>query len=253
MKTTETQDFFITGTDTDAGKTIVTAGLLRFLQHHNVNCTGMKPIQTGCEKQDGTFSTPDFDVYRQALKRDFSTDELELMVPYRYEPPCSPHLAAEQSGITPSLDVIEDHYRQLSRRYDSVLVEGAGGILVPLDGSHSMLDLVKQLAIPVIIVVDNKLGMINHSLLTVEVLRSHGVNMGGYVLTNTSLAQGEVSEMIRRNNRQTIEAFGNIPVLAEIPYIDGFDTAKESCWQQVDQALDTPELKACFSPGTANE
>jgi len=133
------------------------------------------------------------------------------MAPYCFKPACSPHLAAKLAGTRISLKRIEIAYRRLSRKYDGIIVEGAGGVLVPLNAKETMLDLMVRLQLPVLLVARPGLGTINHTLLSLRVLAEAKLKVLGVVLNQTSPGRwGQIEE----DNRRTIERMGNVKVLA---------------------------------------
>ena len=140
---------------------------------------GMKPIASGCEvNQQGEWMNEDV----RALQRVSNvTVPIEFINPYRFLPAIAPHIAAEQSGMTINLEVIKNAYQQLTTVAEVVIVEGAGGFMVPLNQTQTLADLALQLNIPIILVVGIKLGCINHALLTVEALQARGLVLAGWV------------------------------------------------------------------------
>lgn len=202
---------FITGTDTDVGKTALTGLLLAALLEQGADAVPMKPVQTGCE--DG--QVPDLDFYERVTGRRFGNHALHA--PYLYEPACSPHLAAEMAGRPIDLGRIVDSYEKLQASHETVLVEGAGGIMVPLNESEMMLDLMKALNLPVLLAARPGLGTINHTLLSLEVLRQSGLDVLGVVIVESFAG---AHDFIEADNRAAIEKYGEIPVLATIPYVE---------------------------------
>ena len=171
--------YFITGTDTDAGKTAVTASLGKHMGSLlNDRLVLIKPVQTGCLKQpDGSWLAPDEAVYAELGCRGKAL--------FRYEPPCSPHLAASLAGDTLSVAALAEAVRGAVPEGDAVLVEGAGGCQVPLSDGENMMDLMLALGLPVILVTANRLGCINHALLSLEALQSRGLRCAGVILNRT--------------------------------------------------------------------
>ena len=172
------QAFFITGTDTGVGKTYVACKLIRdhVAQGHRV--IGMKPVAAGCDLVNGQWVNDD--VLRLEEASNVKAPR-ELVNPYSFKEAVAPHIAAENAGIEINTDVIKQAFQALSKLADIVIVEGAGGFLVPLNDQQSMADLPAALDIPVILVVGMRLGCINHSLLTVEAIKMRGLNLHGWV------------------------------------------------------------------------
>jgi dethiobiotin synthase len=189
-------DLFITGTDTGVGKTLLSALLVAALRRKY-----WKPIQTGaCEETD-----------RQTVMRvaDVSEDNTYREA-YIFDPPVSPHLAAEQQGI----EIDFERIRRPSSA-SALIIEGAGGLLVPINSKQLMLDLIMYLKTPVVIASRTTLGTINHSLLSVAAARNAGLDIRGVVMIGH-----ENSE-----NSRTIERYGNVPVIGSIPWLDRMDRA----------------------------
>lgn len=176
------QGVLITGTGTDIGKTLVTAALLRALTNKGTVSYGLKVIQTGCERdRRGQLIAPDVERYKEACPKG------EHSVLWRFEPACSPHLAARQSEVSLSAaqvaQAIQDKIDTLAPR-GFACVEGSGGIMVPINEQETFLDIFALLALPAIIVCPNHLGSINHTLLTAHALKAKGIPLLGFVLTS---------------------------------------------------------------------
>ena len=214
---------FVTGTGTDVGKTVVSALLLAELRNRGVDAAPMKPAQTGCVKKvtdnpNGgglPFSVPDLDYSLAMAAMEVNDETYRNMAPYTFEPACSPHLAAEMAGGEIDLSEIVAAARTLSNAYGFLLAEGAGGVLVPLNDRETMLDLMRALRLPALLVASAGLGTINHTLLSIRALRSGGVELAGVVLATAT--PGEPG-FIERDNPRAIERFGKVPVLGTLPY-----------------------------------
>ena len=177
---------FVTGTDTGIGKTYVARLLLEGfagLQVSTYVSTYMKPVQTGCIRDAaGNLTAPDFDYVMK--NGAVMTAEFDDHVPYRFEPACSPHLAAALAGVTISLEHIRENYSRVSDKKSITIVEGAGGVLTPLSETTTMIDLMLHLRLPVVLVTSPRVGTINHSLLTLEALAKRGIEPSGVVVNN---------------------------------------------------------------------
>jgi dethiobiotin synthetase len=206
---------FITGTDTEVGKTIVSAAIILALRKAGVDAVYMKPVQTGCRKRGRQLIASDLETVCKLAGIHPSAKEKQLMAPCRFARTCSPHLAAGLEKRTIRLSRIMQSFSTLKRRHGFVVVEGAGGILVPLSEKHTMLDLMRVLALPVIIVARPGLGTINHTLLTIRELRRAGVQIRGIIL---SYAVKASKTYIENDNRRMIEKLGRVRVIAELPY-----------------------------------
>jgi dethiobiotin synthetase len=173
---------FITGTDTDIGKTYAARVIADgFATWQTV--TYMKPVQTGCVRNAaGTLTAPDFDYVMQG--KAIMSAELDDHVPYRFEPACSPHCAASRAGVMISVEHIREKFNRVSKNMAVTIVEGAGGVLTPLSETTSMLDLIEHLRLPVVVVTSPRIGTLNHTLLTFEALVKRGIEPAGLVVNN---------------------------------------------------------------------
>jgi dethiobiotin synthetase len=204
------KSLFITGTDTGVGKTFVTAGILSHLRRRGVNCIPAKPFQTGCVNGN----CPDLEFALETAGISVSEEQKSLLCPWRFEPACSPHLAAELFGVR--LDPLEAarNLRSLDTRYETVIAEGAGGILVPLGKGLTMLDLMAELGWPVVLVSANRLGTINHTLLSIRCLEAAGIRPAGVIFTLPEPGD----PLIERDNIITVEKHGAVRILGLIPH-----------------------------------
>lgn len=208
---------FVTGTDTGVGKTLVAGGLAAVLREKGINVGVMKPVESGCRREGKTLIAEDALFLR---KISGSRDDLELVNPYALEHPLAPALAAEREGVDIRLEVIQKAYLTLASRHDLVIVEGAGGMLVPLTSDRLMVDLVKLLGgLPVLIVTRAMLGTLNHTLLSLYYARNEGINVLGIVMDHTSPQQGLAESL----SPKAIERWGNAPFLGGMPYLSKRD------------------------------
>jgi dethiobiotin synthetase len=202
---------FVTGTDTGVGKTLVSAALLHALAACHKRVVGMKPVAAGVVRCMGeSWASEDALALRAA-----STCKVppELDNPILLPDALSPHIAAERAGVRISVDHLVACYRELARRADAVVVEGAGGFHVPLSFETTGADLAQALALPVVLVVGLRLGCLNHAQLTVEAIRARGLALAGWVANRiepTMQAQEENIAWLR----QQLAA----PLLADIPH-----------------------------------
>ena len=227
---------FVTGTDTGVGKTVVTAGLTRILRAAGLDAAPMKPVQTGCVSTGESLSAPDLEFALCAAGLAPDPSEKHLMCPYCYEPACSPHLAGRLAGHDPQVDKIVEAARRLGRRRQVVIAEGAGGVLVPLNERETMLDLMRQLHWPVVLVARGALGTINHTLLSLRALRGADVDVLGVVFNDDTLVARDV---VRQDNPLAVATFGRVDVLGGIPYLGelGADEVADATWRTFDKNL----------------
>ncbi len=202
--------FFITGTDTDVGKTIATTLIAAYFKKQGKNVIPYKPIQSGALEDGANLVAPDIQLYRLAFP---ALNEEEANT-YLLKTPSSPYLASREDGVNILPAKIVQHFRVLEQKYDMVLVEGAGGLIVPIqDNGYNMIDLIKELSIPAILVARAGLGTINHTVLSVMAMRDAGIPIGGIILNQ--LTQGDSS--IEQDNKRMIEYLTNIPIIGMIP------------------------------------
>lgn len=167
---------FVTGTDTGVGKTLVAVAILRALAGSGKRAVGMKPVSAGLAA-DGS-ANPDVAALLAAGNVDAPLPDRN---PFAFAPAMAPHLAAAEAGTTIELAVIAAAYARLAAHSDYVVVEGAGGALVPLDATHDMLDIAARLRLPVLLVVGMRLGCLNHALLSAAAIRARGLELAGWV------------------------------------------------------------------------
>ena len=165
---------FVTGTDTGVGKTLVSAGLIRLFSEDGIKVAGMKPVASGCELTDQGLRNEDAIMIMQESNVEL---DYELINPYAFEPPVSPHFAANESNQEIKLDHIVDRFTAISAQADMVIVEGVGGWQVPLSDDQDISDLAEKLYLPVILVVGLRLGCINHALLSANAIRQKGLSL----------------------------------------------------------------------------
>lgn len=172
------QGFFVTGTDTGVGKTLVSAALVHHYALKGLRSAGMKPVAAGCELKDGRWLSEDVAMLCAASNVVLPH---EVVNPYAFEPPVAPHIAAEQSGITIELPVILDVFEKAKAEVDALIVEGVGGFRVPLNDRDDTADLAEALGLPVILVVGMRLGCLSHALLTAESIQARGLKLAGWI------------------------------------------------------------------------
>jgi len=170
--------FFITGTDTGVGKTLICCALLHGFAALDKSVIGMKPVAAGAVRDARGLINDDVALLRAASNVEAP---LALVNSYCFEPPIAPHLAAEQAGAVIELQLILDAYRNLSSAADIVIVEGVGGFCVPLNSDEDSADLAQRLGLPVILVVGLRLGCLNHALLTAQSIRARGLTLAGWI------------------------------------------------------------------------
>jgi dethiobiotin synthetase len=182
---------FVTGTDTGVGKTCVAALLLAGLRNAGVVAIGMKPVAAGIDS--GAAVNADVAVLAAADGADMPLHDRN---PYAFAAAIAPHLAARDAGTTIDLAVIEAAYRRLAGRAEVVVVEGAGGALVPLHPGADMLDIAARLAIPVLLVVGVRLGCLNHAALTLQAIRARRLEFAGWIANRIDPAMARADDNV---------------------------------------------------------
>lgn len=206
---------FVTGTDTEVGKTRISVGLIHKLIKQGYKVAGMKPIASGCELTDQGLRNEDALALMAASNVDLP---YELVNPYAFEPAIAPHIAAKQVGVEIDLERIQQNYDRIQQQVDIVVVEGAGGWLVPLNQTHTMADLAKQLGLDVALVVGIRLGCINHALLSVAAIQQSGLQLKGWVANNLE-SSPQADEMVETLTQHIqIKPLGIVPRLTESMY-----------------------------------
>ncbi len=203
---------FITGTDTGVGKTYVASGIAHLLRTQGVNVGVMKPVETGCPIRSGSLMPADSIRLARAAG---APDPLMLINPYRFRKPLAPSVAAEFEGKKIQARRIMNAYRTLVRRHDFMIIEGAGGIMVPLSRTYLYLDLAQAIGLPVVVVARPGLGTINHTLLTIGALKERGISIAGVVVNYSDKRKPGTAE---ETSPRVIEKISRVPVLGIVPY-----------------------------------
>jgi dethiobiotin synthetase len=204
---------FITGTDTGVGKTFIGCALAALLKDLGYRVGVMKPVETGCVERDGKLFPDDAAQLKEASGCDFP---LEKICSYRLREPLAPSVAADREGARIDIDQLINGYKELSSSHDITLVEGAGGLMVPLLPSYTYADLASVLKLPVLVVAANRLGAINHILLTLEHASCKSLNVLGYVLNQIESQPSLAAE----TNREALSSLTGVRCAGEFPYFD---------------------------------
>ncbi len=219
--------FFVTGTDTGVGKTLVTSALLTGLRARELSIGAMKPIATGAiiDRSDSGPSllvSEDTELLYRAMGGEVP---YPLITPCAFSLPASPHLAAQDAGTIIREETILLTFREMQKRYPVLIVEGVGGWLVPLREDWLVADLAECLNLPVIVVARSGLGTLNHTLLTLQSIRSQNVPVAGVVFSQSTEPEdpSETWSRIEKDNMAMIQCLGSVPVLGAIPYLSGLD------------------------------
>jgi dethiobiotin synthetase len=203
--------FFVTGTDTGVGKTLVACALLHAFAARGYKAVGMKPVASGAEPAANGPVNGDVELLIAAGNVDAPRAQVN---PYRFAPPIAPHIAAQQAGVRIELKRIERAFHALAARAQVVVVEGIGGFNVPLGPGTDATQLAARLALPVVLVVGLRLGCLNHALLTAEAITARGLKLAGWVANHIEQEMAAATE-----NVQTLEERITAPLLARIAFV----------------------------------
>ncbi len=206
----------VAGTDTGVGKTELACGLAKAFFKKGIKVGVFKPVETGCREEQGELIAADG---LRLLQASGAKIPMEQVVPYRFALPAAPLAASRAEGREVLFEKLYQVFDELAGEFELMIVEGAGGALVPVNENFLFADLIKPMHLPVLVVAENKLGAINQTLLTIESLRSRGLELLGIVLNQTR--RGGVSEEIL--NPELIERFGKVKVLCRIGYLEEKD------------------------------
>lgn len=204
--------FFVTGTDTEVGKTLVSGALILKLREADLQAIGFKPVVAGTYV-DSSSQTLNEDLETLRIASGLNSNELSLC-PYVLDSAAAPHLAAQKNGMHIDATIILDALNTLNQQFNSVVVEGAGGFLVPLNEQEDLGDLAQAMDLPVILVVGMRLGCINHALLTCEAIQSRQLTIAGWVANTTTQEMPLLEENIQSLKDRIFAPFlGLIPSL----------------------------------------
>lgn len=201
---------FVTGTDTEIGKTLVSAAILHALVKTGVRACGMKPVAAGAELRDGQLHNDDADMLRAAGNVSLP---VAITTPYLLREPAAPHIAAALEGVTIDLVPIIAAYAEISAASDAMVVEGVGGFRVPLNDTTDTADLAVALDLPVILVVGMRLGCISHALLTAEAITARGLVIAGWVANEIGPMQFADENIVALAQRIPAPFLGRVPHL----------------------------------------
>jgi len=207
---------FITATDTEVGKTVIAGAIAHYFFRQGARVGVSKPVASGCVWRREGLVSEDAEFLASCADARFP---LDLICPQRYKEPLAPAVAAERAGQPLDWGAIDGSLRIMCAESDVMIVEGVGGILVPLDEKHTTLDLARWLGLPAVIVARAGLGTINHTLMTLEILRRAKVPIAGVVINRYPAESASIAE---ESNPRYIEKWGKVPVLAIVPEVAGF-------------------------------
>jgi len=236
------QGFFITGTDTGVGKTVVTACLLSLYRKHRLNVGVMKPIETGVDPECSSSANSDAKFLMEIAQ---CSDPLPHVCPVRLKTAASPYQAAKMENRSIDLDSIIETFGLLADKYENLLVEGVGGLLVPIQSNYLVCDLIRDLGLPLLVVSRNALGTLNHTLLTLRAAQWEGISVRGVIL-NRMEPGGK--DAIEEGHAGIITELSGVPVLGEIPFLGNISEKSFTgdLLDRLEESLDFSELMPPF-------
>ncbi len=206
---------FVTGIGTGVGKTVIAGAIAASMKAHGLDIGVMKPVASGAKEIDGRLVSEDAMYLKKIID---STDDDELVSPILLKPPIAPTIAASKIGVPIDINKILKAYEELTNRHDFVVVEGVGGLMVPIDDTLFVADLVRKMDLSLVIVSSDYLGTINHTLLTVEYAKSRNIRIKGIVINMLKDGDDFIKE---------IEKYSSIPILGTIPFNE--NVSVENC------------------------
>lgn len=231
---------FITGTDTGVGKTIVTAALAATLRAEGLNAGVWKPVQSGSLLGGGATDA------ERLLQSTGICERPEAVAPFTFEAPLTPMLAAKQAGVTLTLKEVIAAGEPLTKRYKALLIEGAGGVAVPLTDDALVIDLISALHIPVLIVARSGLGTINHTLLTASFLQQRGIPIVGIIMNDSECVE-PLEDPSAASNAELIERYsGGLKVLGHFPRLHD-EANTETLIHSVRRTIQLGPIRQAFS------
>jgi dethiobiotin synthetase len=197
---------FVTGNDTGIGKTLISALIAKYFLDQGQKTITQKWIQTGAKP-----GKTDIDFHRKAMGQESVAEEIKgWQMPYAFKCACAPHLAAKEEKVVINKDKIIKAYRHLEKAYDKVVIEGVGGLLVPINNKELVIDLVSLLKIPVLVVIENRIGTINQALLVTEAIRRRGLELIGIIFNEVHKT---ADKKILRDNMEIVQKLVNGKIL----------------------------------------
>ena len=221
------KSLFITGTDTDVGKTYVVAGMAVYLRKSGVDVGVMKPFAAG-DAQERGFKSEDVEILARSAQ---TNDPEELVNPQFFPIPASPYTAWKNLKKKPKVSLILSNYKKLSQRHSCLLVEGMGGIMTPILSDYFISNLIKEMKIPAILVTRTKVGTINHTIMTVLMCQKYRIPVKGIIINDFDSDGYNPKELTRDLKNLT-----NVPILGTIPFID--DMGDESLYKIFKKNID---------------
>ncbi|MDA8432597.1 MAG: dethiobiotin synthase [Nitrospiraceae bacterium] len=209
--------FFITGTDTGVGKTIVAGGMIKNLMFLGFKTGVMKPIESGCGREGGTLIPFDGMFLKQTAHID---EPITNITPCCLESPLAPLSASERDMVEIDIEGIRRSFSSLTKKYGAMVVEGIGGLMVPIREDYYVIDIVREFGLPLVVVTRPSLGTVNHTMLTVKCALDAGIEVAGVVINYSQPAEGSLAE---KTNSKLLAQICPVPILGTFPYLKNLD------------------------------
>jgi len=232
---------FITGTDTGVGKTVVAAGLAGAIQSKGIDVGIMKPVASGATWRNGRLISNDVQFLAHSIS---SKDDLDIICPVCMEPALSPLSASLYYDIEINIEKIHDAYIKLCKKHDMVIVEGIGGILVPIKDNYMVSDMIKAFDLPVVIVARPGLGTINHSLLTINEIKRNELAIKGFIINGMDMKTAGFAE---KTNPEIITRLSGVPCLGILPFDPNVDESLPETGEIIQLSLAHLDIETIFS------
>jgi dethiobiotin synthetase len=211
--------FFITGTDTGVGKTVITVALIKAICRLGFTAGGMKPIESGCLQQ-GDVLVPSDGMFIKTIAH--MEENIRQITPCCFKSPLAPLPASESEDISVDFEKINQAFADISGKYDAVIIEGIGGLLVPITRNYSVIDMAKKFNLPLIVVSRPSLGTINHTMLTVNYAIKEGLRVAGIIINYSQPPENTLAEA---TNPEIIKRISPVPVIGIFPYLTDMESA----------------------------
>jgi dethiobiotin synthetase len=212
-----TKGFFITGTDTGVGKTIIAGAVIKALTFLGFRTGVMKPIESGCGREGGLLIPFDGMLLKQTAHID---EHITLVAPCCLESPLAPLSAAERDMTEIDIDGIRRAFSSLAGKYGAMVVEGIGGLMVPIKVNYYVLDLAREFGLPLLVVAKPGLGTINHTMLTLKCALHEGLDVAGVIINYSQPPEGSLAE---KTNPKLLGQICPVPILGTFPYLKNLD------------------------------
>jgi len=213
------KSYFISGTDTDIGKTYFAAGLAAAVQKNRINVGIMKPFAAGVQEKT-SYKSKDVQILSEAAH---TNDDEKLVNPYFFPIPASPYTATQNLGIEVDVDIAINSFKKLKTIHDVLLVEGMGGVMTPILADYFITNLIKDMNLETIVVCSSRIGTVNHSIMTCKMCQNSGIKIRGIIINNLDKHGYPINEL-----KRDLESLTEIPVIGSIPYIQDFTIDKIS-------------------------